>query len=98
MPDAQGKLTPAEKQTVQSRLIALGWTGRAGCPVCGDNQWTIADHFVQPITRGAANSLNLGGPGYPQVMLISNKCGYTMYFNAVVIGLFRDEPSEKQDG
>ena len=98
MTDAEGKLTAAEKKQIQDWLAGVGWATRlGGCPVCGDNKWTIADHIVQPITRGAGNALNLGGPGYPHVMLISNKCGYTIFLNAVMIGLLQDQPEETQE-
>ena len=86
MPDDAGKLTAEEKQLV------IDWFGKNACPdlkcsVCGERDWFIGDHLVQPVTVGDQMNLVLGGVGYPQVMLISQKCGHTLFFNAVMIGL-----------
>jgi hypothetical protein len=91
MPEADGKLTPEDKKKIQDWLTGHGWTHRGGCPICGDTKWTILDYVVQPITLGGNNAINLGGPGYPQVMILSNKCGYTVFLNAVVMGLLKDD-------
>jgi predicted nucleic-acid-binding Zn-ribbon protein len=87
VPDASGKLTAAEKQLAID-WINRHWRGRSqACPICGNTNWTLADHLVQPTTVGAQNALILGGTSYPVVMIISPTCGYTMLFNAVIMGL-----------
>ena len=88
MPDDAGKLTDAEKQLV-SDWIGKNASPDLKCPLCGDSGWIIGGHLVQPITLGGKMGLMLGGVGYPQVMLISQKCGHTLFFNAVVIGLVK---------
>lgn len=95
MPDANGNLTVEDKDKVKSWLKTVGWEQRASCPVCGHHVWTIADHLVQPVTLGPQVSVQLGGVGYPQVMLISSKCGYTIFLNAVIMGLLPASGSEK---
>lgn len=93
MPDDKGKLTLAEKQVI------LEWWRRhrngqtMACPVCNNPDWIIADHVVQPIT--SASNLIIGGEGYPQIMLVSKQCGYTIYFNAVMIGII-EKVAQKQ--
>ena len=94
MPDESGKLTEADKTHIQEWLVKVNFPAQSGCPVCGDKSWTIADHIVQPMTMGANNAVQLGGVGYPQIMLISSKCGYTMFINAVLIGMLKPEPPE----
>ena len=87
MPEQDGRLTKDEKDNIIRKLESV-WKFMGNCPVCGDAHWIIGDHIVQPITLGTAGSLMLGGaPGYPQVMLISSKCGYTMFLNAVMLGV-----------
>jgi len=87
MPDKEGRLTSEEKGRVVTRLQAT-WAGDAQkCPICGNPHWIISDHIVQPVTLGAGNSVMLGGVGYPQIMMISAGCGYTLYFNAVMLGI-----------
>lgn len=84
MPDVDGKLTPEERAKVEAWLEKQDWFREGKCPICGDDHWAVGDHIVQPIRFGP---MAFGGPSYPQVMLISNKCGYTLYFNAVIMGL-----------
>jgi len=88
MPDEAGKLTADEKQLVND-WIEKNASLDLKCPVCGDSNWLVGDHLVQPLTLSARMNLMLSGPGYPQVMLISQKCGHTIFFNAVVIGLVK---------
>jgi|HubBroStandDraft_6_1064221.scaffolds.fasta_scaffold634066_2 hypothetical protein len=86
MPDSEGKLTQDEKARVVQRVTSM-WRDHT-CPHCGNPNWLVGDHLVQPITLGPNNSIQLGGgAGYPQVMLISVGCGYTRFFNAVVLGI-----------
>jgi hypothetical protein len=100
MPDASGKLTAEEKSKVQGWLGRHGWPNnlRGLCPICGKGGWVIAEHLVQPMSLGGNRALNIGGIGYPQVMVISESCGYTMYFNAVLIGLEKPNEPAQSDG
>jgi len=87
MPGPDGKLTPEERKKVEDWLAKYPkWLG-ANCPICGSNMWMLAENLVQPVTVGEGANLLLGGVGYPQVMLISNPCGYALFLNAVMIGL-----------
>lgn len=88
MPDASGKLSELEKQTIQDKIQKL-WVGSAkNCPICGSNRWVIADHLVEPnITRGWGGGGGITGPVYPMIMLVSEPCGYTIQFNAATLGV-----------
>lgn len=86
MPDQEGKLTTEERQRIIAWLEQYPKSVDAKCPVCGSETWMIAERLVQPVTLGTGVSLQLGGPGYPMVLLISNPCGYTRFLNAVMIG------------
>jgi hypothetical protein len=94
MPQANGQLTDDEKKIILGWLKER-WKQPDKCPICGDDQWSVADHMVYPLNY-AGGSLIMGGPNYPQVMLISNKCGYTIYFNAALMGLL-SEPKAAAD-
>lgn len=87
MPDASGQLTQEDKKKVTTWLEGNGFNVRSECPLCGDRHWAIADHLVVPIPLGPNNSVMLGGPSYAHVMLISVKCGYTMFINATIAGI-----------
>jgi hypothetical protein len=54
----------------------------------------IKDH-TKSDKRGPAGVV-LGGTGYPQLMLISEPCGYTRFMNAVVMGLHLHRGEGKQ--
>ncbi len=52
------------------------------CPVCHTERWSVQDPGEIPI-RGPF----LPGKAYPSVVFICENCGYTMLFNAVVMGV-----------
>jgi hypothetical protein len=86
MPDASGKLSAQEKIQIYQKINDL-WRGSAkNCPICGSAKWFIADHVVESpiITEGVRG---FGAGAYPSVMLISEPCGYTLHFNAVILGV-----------
>jgi hypothetical protein len=86
MSEDTNKLSEDEKERVKAWLREK-WRNPAICPICGSKEWLVGDHLVQPITMGKDRGLQLGGISYPQVMVISPTCGYTMFLNAVVVGL-----------
>jgi hypothetical protein len=88
MPDSGGKLTQSEKDEIRRKIDQL-WVGSAkNCPVCGSNKWFLADHIVEaPIIN--QDFRGFGGSAYPAVLLISEPCGYTLSFNAVILGVVR---------
>jgi hypothetical protein len=91
MPNDQGVLSESEKRDIIDKINKL-WTGsQKNCPICGSNNWIIGDHVVssQIVTAGAG--IMIGGPAYPAVLLISQPCGYTLQFNAVILGVLKSE-------
>ena len=93
MPDAQGKLSQEEKDR------AIKWLGERAkpppCPFCGSGNWTLAEHTVN-VPIYTPNTMMLGGPSYPCVMLVSEPCGHSVLFNAVVMGVIANPPPEKK--
>jgi hypothetical protein len=85
--DTNGKLTAEEKRRATDRINHLWKEENRACPICGDRTWILGDHLVQPLTLGPDGDVLLGGVGYPQVMVISPNCGYTMFLNAVILGI-----------
>jgi hypothetical protein len=98
MPDHTGRLSESEKNDISQKIQRL-WVGSAkNCPICGSNNWVIADHVVAPIPSGGGGIM-IGGPSYPMVMLISQPCGYTIMFNAVLLGVIHPgSPSPTKAG
>lgn len=100
MPDKDGKLTDEDRQKVIAWVTKYPQAEHSVCPICGTGNWMIAEYMVQPLTIGAQLGLQLGGIGYPLIMLISNPCGYTRFLNAVMIGLVpsnRDTAEKKTE-
>lgn len=86
MPDVDGRLSKEEKD------VAVAWFGKHAkspliCAVCGSTEWMLADHVVSPLALGGSTNVRLSGPGYPQIMLISDPCGHTIYVNAISAGV-----------
>lgn len=90
MPDSTGKLTQGEKRKVIDNFEVRGWQPFV-CPICRMDEWEVGDHLVQPLAVGFYNRVLLEGVAYPQVMLISKPCGYTMFINAVMAGIVRPD-------
>lgn len=56
------------------------------CQHCSSNDWVLGDHFVTPLIL-LGDDLTLRGECYPVAMLICSKCGLTLYFNTVIMGI-----------
>ncbi len=96
-PNAGPTLSQEQKERV-NEWLKQKWLGPANCPVSRDVAWTIGDHLVVS-NLFTPNAISIGGPAYPQVMLICRTCGYTMTFNAVVIGgLLPPDPANPTPG
>lgn len=85
-------------QTDKERIIVLlndRWRGIKLCPISGHNDWVVNDHLVHPPTwhRGA---FVLGGPTYPHVLLTCRQCGYSLFFNALIIGFLEPDGLPEQ--
>jgi hypothetical protein len=94
----QTKLTQAEKELIAKWLNEKSSGKPPPCPFCGSNTWAVGDHLVAAPVMGTTGTTTIGGPSYPQAMLVSDPCGYTVFFNAVVIGLLHHSlPPEGED-
>ena len=76
------------------------WSKPIVCPVEGHIDWQIGAHLVIPPIWRAETGMSMGGISYPHVMIICKKCGYTMFFNAIWLGLLKQDKgaTPKQDG
>jgi uncharacterized protein (DUF2225 family) len=95
MPDEHGRLTEADNDLIER------WWGQHSkdsviCPVCNTDGWKIAGHLVNVQTHAVdANAGNT--PTYPHIIVICKFCAYSMFFNAVQIGIAAtDVPSARQ--
>jgi predicted nucleic-acid-binding Zn-ribbon protein len=94
MPDDAGNLTATEFVLFE-RWLDSHWRKPHPCPVCGTDGWGTGGQIVVPITMGSNSSLRVGGQIVPQVFVLCHNCGYTMFFNAVLIGLLPGDGASK---
>ena len=85
-----GELTKEEAEKVNKWLLDKGVLQT--CPACsaGHEQLILAPHvvshgvYVLPVAHGPVVT------SYPFVMVVCQRCGYTRFFNSVLIGLKED--------
>lgn len=94
MPDERGRLNKSELEKAKEWLDGK-WESIHGCSVCGSDSWQIIDYLVTPVSF--PNILR-AGELFPQVMVICTYCGYTIYFNAIVMGIVVPLQKEAQNG
>lgn len=62
------------------------------CKECGQKAIVVSDDLVTtPVFQNGG--IMLGGPTYPQVMLVCTNCGFTRFFNAMVSKVTDGAPS-----
>lgn len=80
-------MTTIPKEDIQKAIAWIDehWTGQKTCPICLNTRWGVAD------TVGDVQMMGLNKEPtdrtYPLVILTCQTCGYTVLFNATVIGL-----------
>lgn len=94
MANSPNSLTTEQRALVEA-WIRTHWADRPGhCPICGTRTWEFSEFVIQPLTHVPLGSVQVGGIGYPMILVICQNCGYTMQFNAVKMGVF--DVAEKQ--
>jgi len=83
MPDVNGVLTQEERAKVDI-WFKKNWVNKK-CPICGSLQFTLADHMIMPMIYSQYLSIN--GVQYPQIMIICQRCGITLHFDAIAVGI-----------
>ncbi len=64
------------------------WKGNRACPICGNSHWEMGEELVEVRDCRYGQRFNLDGEvSYPLVVVICETCSYTMFFNAIRIGL-----------
>ncbi len=94
MPDAAGRLTDDEQQSILNYLNERAPSLR--CSACGARSFQLVEHVVEyrPFSGG---SLRLGGVVYPIVMLTCTNCGHFLTFSALKVGVKLNESTESEE-
>jgi predicted nucleic-acid-binding Zn-ribbon protein len=85
MPDASGKLLADDYAKIQA-WWQKHWHGPVACPICQSNDWDTGTHVAQAPRHGEYAFL-FGTNTYPYIVVMCKICGYTLFFNAVKVGV-----------
>lgn len=63
---------------------------RVNCQWCGKNEWIPSKHYIAPWILTPAGEVTLDNvPLIPLLLHTCGNCGNTLFFNAVVAGVFK---------
>ena len=66
------------------------WKGQRECPICENSRWRIGN-MVGEVQQFGGDDRFVEEPVYPLVLVTCATCGYTLLFNAAVIGVVEEE-------
>jgi hypothetical protein len=67
------------------------------CAICGADHWSVAQIFQMPEFESVPSvGIRIGAPTmvFPVVPVTCRTCGYTLFFNAVMLGLAPGPPEQ----
>lgn len=83
-------LTPEERTRLRTKaleLITEKWPEPRLCPICNSNSWNVSDAVAMPLIYTP-----LEGPVLVYVPVNCQICAYTIFFDALAMGFFEDDP------
>ena len=95
MPDISGHLSSIEIAAIQQWMKDRHGGTPFPCPVSRHTDWHINEYVYQNIVFPLqSQSTSLISPlSWPVVQVVCGGCGYTIYFNAGLIGLYPSLPA-----
>ena len=84
------KFTDEEQQAIRAWIRER--LGELTCPLCNHNNWTLGD------VRGRIFGDPASGLGYPVVVLVCQRCAYTLTLNAIVMGIEESGGTDDDEG
>jgi len=61
------------------------------CPMCGNQEFTIADGYTIQTLQDRVGTIQLGGPSIPCVSIICKNCGFVSQHAVGALGLSMDK-------
>ena len=62
------------------------WQGQHSCAICHSSRW-VEDGMIGVVELMHHSGRRMGDSAYPLVVVTCETCGYSLLFNAAVIGL-----------
>ncbi|MDE2781264.1 MAG: hypothetical protein OXI91_16540 [Chloroflexota bacterium] len=70
------------------RWIEENWVGQKECAICGNSGWFMGEVVGEMKQMNSKSKwIPNTGPSYPMIVLSCENCGYTLLFNAIVLGV-----------
>jgi ribosomal protein S27AE len=82
-----GELPMGNLQEEMIEHLKKKWPGKS-CPMCGGEKWIVGDDMYA-VCMFANGALQLGGKMFPMVSVVCGNCGFTVWINGIVSGLFK---------
>lgn len=99
MPDANGHLSPVEIRAVLQWLTEKHGGVPYPCPVSGHTEiWIVNEYVIQGIVFPVQAGNVVSPMAWPVVQVACAACGYTLYLNAALIGLYPKPPQPANEG
>lgn len=78
-------LTEAEQRIIIDSLTKRLGGRKLECPISGDSEWQVQDHFGQIPAGSRGGVLTLAS--YPNAVILCRTCGYTILLNLYRLGI-----------
>jgi hypothetical protein len=75
-----------QRDKVIESLRQQGVTGR--CSACGNENWILPDWVTHVSVQEPSANLALGGQVMPCIPIVCSRCGNTLLFNLIVLGVW----------
>jgi hypothetical protein len=73
------------------------WHEPRNCPICHKNDWAIMDKIYEIREFHGGGFVIGGGAILPVICIVCKICGYTIFFNAILLGIVPPEKKEVTD-
>lgn len=84
-------MTPEQCSAALMRLREV-WPGPGGCSLCSSNEWVLSNIVEAPDFFNTPRAPTVGV--VPLLLVSCKKCGLTLTFNAVLLGLVSRDTGE----
>lgn len=78
----------SEQRAIIQKWLDDHWTSKT-CPMCGVGQFSAVRFIVHPESFDATTHEDTGSIGYFFIPIACDNCSYTVFINAVKLGLWR---------
>jgi transcription elongation factor Elf1 len=99
-PEKKEQIMPVDKDTEKKVIEHLDEKlgKRLTCPVCGHQEWSLNDHFMQLDEFGPDRPAFGKYKIFPVIVLTCQHCGHVLLFGALALGVIERPPKDEDDG